>query len=87
MRKKMRAKHALFSMCGLKGCGKVNLLLHGHMLRHVLYPHPLSVILISFRDDSRIKPIHTEFILSLKKAISPHGKAFKTIKEMQGRES
>lgn len=52
MRKKMRAKHALFSMCGLKGCGKVNLLLHEHMLCHVLYTRALSAILISFRDES-----------------------------------
>ena len=52
MQKKMRAKHALFLLCGLKGCGKVNLLLHGHMLRHVLYTRALSVILISFRDES-----------------------------------
>ena len=52
MRKKMRAKHALFLLCGLKGCGKVNLLLHGHMLCHVLYTRALSAILTSFRDES-----------------------------------
>ena len=56
MRKKMRAKHALFLLCGLTDCGKVNLLLHGHMLCHVLYTRALSAILTSFRDDSRIRP-------------------------------